>query len=360
MRVQSFLPYLGTSRSATPQTGKTGVARRTPVWLGAALIAVSILFFTVNQPAQAAAQADDAAPFYPLPDTEESDPFLREATVIGGEDAAPGAWPWTVALIRTGSSPYYGQFCGGSLIHSQWVLTAAHCLVHDEQVTEPSELYIWAHSNTLTGAEGEQIDVEQVIVHEEFSRDTVQNDIALLKLATPVDGPSVGLPTTETLEALGAPSSMATIIGWGTTATSSRTDNLQQVDLPIVDHSTCADVYNSWIVLVTDSMLCAGYPDGGYDACSGDSGGPLVVPNLDAEENSEPEWIQVGVVSWGRGCAEPDAYGVYTRTSSFIEWVEAQLGPDQLNVYEPNETDEEEEIRGAESSYRTFLPLVQN
>ena len=84
------------------------------------------------------------------------------------------------------------------------------------------------------------------------------------------------------------------------------------MDLPIVDNATCADRYGGRI---TPGQVCAGYEQGTMGSCQGDSGGPLVVPG------GLTGWTQIGVVSWGAACAQPGAYGVYTRVSSYIDWI---------------------------------------
>jgi secreted trypsin-like serine protease len=94
-------------------------------------------------------------------------------------------------------------------------------------------------------------------------------------------------------------------------------NNLREVQVPIVSNETCNDAYGG---LITPSMLCAGYPEGGKDACLGDSGGPLMVPAAD------DSWLLTAVVSFGVGCAQPDSYGVYTRVRPYLEWIESQTG----------------------------------
>lgn len=325
---------------------------------------VAVVIFGLNQPRGAAAQADVTTPSSPewqLGNERVTSQSAQAISVVGGEAADPEAWPWTVALIWADMEPYDGHFCGGSLIDAQWVLTAAHCVASGTGAIAPDALYIWANSHTLTGSDGNRIPVTQVLVHANFNTTTAENDIALLELAAPVAGPYVGLPTTDALRALATPSTVATVIGWGTTATVQRAEQRQQVNVPVVDNPTCAAAYGVWELFVGDDMLCAGYADGGYDACSGDSGGPLVVPNPQVTANGAPGWIEIGIVSWGRDCAKAGAYGVYTRTSSFIEWIEAQMGsplPQNSNLTEAQS--QESVPQGAESSHYTFLPVIQS
>jgi len=94
-------------------------------------------------------------------------------------------------------------------------------------------------------------------------------------------------------------------------------NNLREVEVPIVSNETCNDAYGG---IISSNMLCAGYPEGGKDACLGDSGGPLMVP---AADNS---WLLTAVVSFGSGCALPDRYGVYTRVEPYLEWIEGNTG----------------------------------
>ena len=90
-------------------------------------------------------------------------------------------------------------------------------------------------------------------------------------------------------------------------------NNLREVQVPIVSNETCNDSYAG---IITPNMLCAGYPEGGADACFGDSGGPLMVPSDDND------WLLTAVVSFGVGCAQPDSYGVYTRVRPYLDWIE--------------------------------------
>jgi secreted trypsin-like serine protease len=94
-------------------------------------------------------------------------------------------------------------------------------------------------------------------------------------------------------------------------------NNLREVQVPIVSNETCNDSYGG---IITPNMLCAGYPEGGADACFGDSGGPLMVPS---DDNN---WLLTAVVSFGVGCAQPESYGVYTRVRPYLEWIESQTG----------------------------------
>lgn len=241
--------------------------------------------------------------------------------IIGGEEAGSGEFPWMVALASNGYSydPYQSQFCGGSLIASQWVLTAAHCVVESRVTTDPNDIYIYYGSTTLDKTLGHQAEVSQIIPHEYYDAWTHDNDIALIKLKEPITSITpVTLPTSSQASSLEAAGNTITVSGWGDTNIdeqgTSWPSNLMKVSLPLVSNTTCASSYGSTI---TDNMICAGYSEGGKDSCQGDSGGPMFI-------QSGSGYIQLGVVSFGAGCAMPDAYGVYARVSRYLDWIESK------------------------------------
>ena len=269
--------------------------------------------------------------------------------IVGGVEAEAGKWPWQVALIYPQGSGFQ-QICGGSVIASRWVLTAAHCV----EDIHADDIQVLAGTHDLDEG-GRRIDVETILVHRDY-RDAAGsgNDIALLELAGPADVEEVvALPDAKRSGEVAEPGGMATAIGWGllrpiqckpdskTGAHRCRprgggdghyvddltgrpvdpsdvfTPRLMQVELPLVGEQTCRDAYPG--AAINEGTLCAGLRKGGKDSCQGDSGGPLVVKDGD-------EWVQVGVVSWGAGCAKPGKYGVYTNVGAFAEWVNETTG----------------------------------
>ncbi|MBV7334337.1 serine protease [Chloroflexi bacterium TSY] len=239
--------------------------------------------------------------------------------IIGGSDAEPGEWPWQVALVYGYyGNAFEGQFCGGSLIASDWVLTAAHTV----SGPSPSEIDAVIGRTDLRADAGERIAVAEIMVHSKYSPGSsydpdLNHDVALLRLAE---------PSTQTPIALYNPKDEpnelrflnATVTGWGYTSYSSYYGTLnpilQELTLPLVSHETC-NSNEAYAGIVSENMLCAGYQKGVKGACYGDSGGPLMVYDED-----DAQWLQVGIVSWGEGCAEANKYDVYTRVAQCSPW----------------------------------------
>ena len=230
--------------------------------------------------------------------------------IIGGQEAAPGAFPSIAALlIASQPNTFLAQFCAGTLIHPLWVMTAGHC-VDDIQPSQLPQLQVQIGRNDLPQDSGDRIDVAEIVLHPEYfnTNGMLLNDIALLKLAKPSSNQPISVP--PFFDNFAPPGTLATAVGWGTTSfpSSSFPDVLQQVDLPIVSNELCNLLHGGSI---TDAMVCAGFPEGGKDTCVGDSGGPLLVS--DAHNNMK----QVGITSFGIGCALPFFPGVYTRVANF-------------------------------------------
>jgi len=218
--------------------------------------------------------------------------------IVGGTEVQnPREFPFQVSL-QEGNS----HFCGGSLIAPGWVLTAAHC--GNVKVVE-----VGGHDLSANDACVERIKVSETIIHPKYDDYTMANDIALLKLAGASTYPPVGLYSGGALEAAGT---LSTVSGWGTLSSGGPApDVLRSVNVPIVTNKVCNVAYSNGII---DTMMCAGYKQGGKDSCQGDSGGPLFV-------SEAGQFVQTGVVSWGEGCAAKNKYGVYTRVSSFNKWI---------------------------------------
>uniref|UniRef100_A0A671TTU3 Transmembrane serine protease 15 n=1 Tax=Sparus aurata TaxID=8175 RepID=A0A671TTU3_SPAAU len=232
-----------------------------------------------------------------------------DGRVVGGYDAAKGAWPWTVSLQLRRK-----HVCGGSMIGRDWVLTAAHC-IYGKNVLSWWSVVAGLHSQTdENSADVQTRQVDRIIINKHYNRLTKQADIALMHLEQPVN-------FTQTVQPVCLPPEgqeytagrKCFIAGWGRLAEQgSLPDVLQEAEVPLVAQDKC----QHWLpeYNITSSMLCAGYAEGGIDSCQGDSGGPLMC--LD-----DGHWTVIGVTSFGIGCGRPERPGVYARVSAFTSWI---------------------------------------
>lgn len=224
--------------------------------------------------------------------------------IVGGVESLPGAWPGTVALYAGD-----GQWCGGSLVGRSWVLTAAHCVKPSLTDGGISKVVIDRHQ--LSSTDGDTRTVDRVIRHEDYARQ--DNDLALLHLSTPTTATAAKLLSSAQVSAVASANDDVTVVGWGITSEGgAQSDVLREVTLPVITNDVCKTMpgYEG----VTDNMICAGLVTGSQDACQRDSGGPLF-------QKIEDAWVEVGLVSWGIGCARPNAPGVYTRLGNYLGWV---------------------------------------
>lgn len=234
--------------------------------------------------------------------------------IVGGVEAKKTDWPWVAGILYSGvQSNYSAQFCGGSVIHQNWVVTAAHCVdrKYGSRNLEPQDIKILVGGHNLAEGDGRRISVKRIVVHPYYDGTRYINDIALIELEEPAGVET--LPLFEGQDDLAGENAIA--IGWGSMSSDrnspSYPNTRQQVTLPIAEQWLCNATYGS---LVKESMICAGVPEGGKDSCQGDSGGPLVVYD-------ESNWKLAGITSWGVGCAQPGKFGVYTRASSYIDFI---------------------------------------
>ncbi len=247
-----------------------------------------------------------------------------DSRIVGGEPAAPGAWPFMAGLVRSDNKDgFASQFCGASLVGSEWVLTAAHCL-HDGFgfVLDTSDLQVLVGAYRLSETTpADRYSVDRLYVHEDYESSTFNNDIGLLHLTESVPDQIVAVVAQNDPGQLITAGNKGYAIGWGNTSSegSAFPDQLLQVELPIVAQQTLVDAYAALNSVVTDNMFGAGFAAGGKDACQGDSGGPFLM------QNAADEWVQTGITSWGIGCAQPNQYGVYTRLSNYNDWIDARI-----------------------------------
>lgn len=251
--------------------------------------------------------------------------------IVGGVDATPAAYPMIVALIyKDNKSNYKGQFCDGSLIAPDWVLTASHCVISET----PDSFDIVAGVYDLNSDAGQRIAVKRVITHPRYNDNTLDFDIALVQLKKPVNNiapVALNRNRVDTLEGV-----LSTVVGWGNMSADFNffPYRLQEVQLPIVSNQECKEVnaqtQTSLRQVITENKMCAGYISGGKDACQGDSGGPLLI-------EKHNQLYLAGIVSSGNGCALPLAYGVYTRVANFVSFIDKQIHFDYLAEADRNQ-----------------------
>ncbi|MEU9204203.1 serine protease [Streptomyces sp. NPDC048332] len=243
---------------------------------------------------------------------------VADSIVIGGQPAHVKDSPWVVALSsrdRFGGTRA-GQFCGAVVVGPKKALTAAHCLSREAlgvDVGEVRDLRIISGRDELNGTGGKEIAVSGTWVNPGFDAATNSGDVAVLTLAEALPEQSV-IPMAAAGDSAYDADTPAVVYGWGdTTGNGDYASSLRSAKVSVLPDSSCEQAYSGGRNGTYDAsaMLCAGEPQGGYDACQGDSGGPLVAQGK-----------LVGLVSWGNGCGLPGSPGVYTRVSAAIEWME--------------------------------------
>ncbi|XP_038046866.1 complement C2-like [Patiria miniata] len=276
--------------------------------------------------------------------------------IVGGDNAKSGEWPWQVALFCedvTGSDGYVPRFfCGGSLIARNWVLTAAHCFrdnhcpwsdirVYTGIINKSKRKLQNVNPSLVYNLDGE----DALIRHGEYNDHNLDNDIALLRLSRNATfSPSVRpvcmpQPTMQD-STIYAQRGDAFVTGWGSNQTCNidsecrRHDSskyLKQLAVPMRTNKECRESLKlnytkkySEFNYKHDLAFCAGYEEGNQDACKGDSGGP-VMRQMTVADGSK-RWVQIGIVSWGEGCAQKGRYGIYTRLSAYKDWVQDHIG----------------------------------
>lgn len=259
-------------------------------------------------------QQQEQPPKYPL--NEKNCGLVHETRIVGGDEADPDDFMWMAAIIK--SKPKDGDvkpFCGGSLITRRHILTAAHCL----EGLAPRDVLVRLGSYDFDDSTASSLSadfaIDQFRVPGQYSKKTHVADIAIIRLKTP-------LSTNDNYKTVCMPQPrrsyvgvLGTVTGYGSQSQTFRkaAPKLRQVTVPIWENRKCSVVYKKNL---TESFLCAGYEEGGKDACQGDSGGPLMT------EGSNERMMIVGVVSHGIGCGSPGYPGVYTRTTTYLDWIE--------------------------------------
>ncbi|NXD06723.1 ENTK Enteropeptidase, partial [Nothocercus nigrocapillus] len=229
--------------------------------------------------------------------------------IVGGSDAETGAWPWIVSLLHN-----LTPVCGASLVSDEWLVTAAHCVYGNLQLSQWRAVLGLHDQRNMTYPLTVHLEIDQIIINPHYDKRTKDNDIAMMHLQHKVQYTDyiqpICLPE-ENQEFL--PGSYCSIAGWGRIVNQGPTSNiLQEAEVPLITNEKC----QQWMpeYSITENMVCAGYDQGGVDSCKGDSGGPLMF-----EDGNK--WFLAGVTSFGYQCALPQRPGVYTRVTRFVDWI---------------------------------------
>ncbi|CAL1281019.1 unnamed protein product [Larinioides sclopetarius] len=246
--------------------------------------------------------------------------------IAGGTESKPHQWPWMAAIFQRFTTARPNNFlCGGSLINTRYILTAAHCCVSGpSNVALPASSFL-VRMGSSAKEDGDVYAISKVKVHSNFSFTGQFNDIALMRLTTELPSYTdriapVCLPYPTLVESY-LVDHMATVVGWGSMYLGGEhQENLYEVSIPIVSTDDCALAYSriksaAFLARGSTHVLCAGLKEGGKDSCKSDSGGPLMI------QLRNDTWTIIGVVSFGYRCAEPGFPGVYTRVTHYLEWI---------------------------------------
>ncbi|XP_004412310.1 PREDICTED: coagulation factor X [Odobenus rosmarus divergens] len=234
--------------------------------------------------------------------------------IVGGQDCKDGECPWQALLINEENE----GFCGGTILSEYYILTAAHCLQQAKKFT------VRVGERDTEKEEGDEVahEVEMIIKHNRFVRETYDFDIAVIKLKTPitfrVNVAPACLPQKDWAESTLMTQKTGIVSGFGKTHEKGRpSSTLKMMEVPYVDRNTCK---LSSSFSITQNMFCAGYDSKPQDACQGDSGGPHVTRFKDT-------YFVTGIVSWGEGCARKGKYGIYTKVTNFLKWIDRSMKP---------------------------------
>ncbi|XP_023226849.1 uncharacterized protein LOC111627497 [Centruroides sculpturatus] len=247
-------------------------------------------------------------------------PAHHKSKVVGGTNAAFGAWPWQASVRRTSFFGFSSTHrCGGAIINRQWIATAGHCV--DDLLLPQIRIRVGEYDFASVMEPYPYIErgVKKKVVHPRYNFFTYENDLALVKLEAPLDRlphiATICLPSDTEKDLIGR---NATVTGWGRLSEGGVLPSiLQEVQVPVISNEKCKNMFlkAGRHEYIPEIFMCAGFEDGGRDSCQGDSGGPLQMQGEDGR------WFLAGIISWGIGCAEPNMPGVCTRISVFKDWI---------------------------------------
>ncbi|XP_077774254.1 serine protease 33-like [Podarcis muralis] len=254
-------------------------------------------------------------------------PHVFAPRIIGGKKADEGEWPWQASIRRNRL-----HICGGSLVSSQWVVTAAHCFEGPLNLPE-FRVNLGEYELPKPAPSMVSSAVSRIIVHPSYAGEGLSADIALMQLKEAVNFSRtispICLPSSSDPDTF--PVGMACwVTGWGLISADGyfMARTLQELEVPILGTEECDQMFHEdsngtetvplGHRLIYKDMICAGYPDGNKDTCQGDSGGPLAC-------KQKGTWFLAGVVSFGVDCAKPKRPGIHTRVTSYMDWIQRTM-----------------------------------
>ncbi|XP_019968714.2 coagulation factor VII [Paralichthys olivaceus] len=258
----------------------------------------------------------------PVLQGENKKPLDPRSRIVGGTECPKGECPWQVLLMYNSKG-----FCGGVIYKPTWILTASHCM--DNIDVRFLKVVVGEHNTEVAENTEQFIQVVEIIMHEKYVMETADNDIALLRLESPIIYTPYAVPACLPTRPLAERDlwaiSLHTVSGWGRRGEMGPTSHiLRRLKVPRIRTQQCVEVSG---VVLTQNMFCAGYTEGQQDSCKGDSGGPLVT-------QYKKTTFLLGIVSWGKGCARPGYYGIYTRVSNYLEWIHNRTATEPRDVTE--------------------------
>ncbi|XP_060575863.1 uncharacterized protein LOC132733271, partial [Ruditapes philippinarum] len=258
----------------------------------------------------------------------------RQLKITGGFETMMGMHPWQVEIQRKKRG--WIHWCGGTIINNEWILSAAHCFddlignydgLNAKLNFKDVRVIVGDHDLTIHDEYEEMFHIEYIVKHwnySEFERNYSNNDIALLKIKS-----TSGISFNDYIQPACLPEEFTQLLsepkcevsGWGTEGElGTKTDTLRAAEVMIIPEKDCHRYYNKYPINFK-KVICAG--DGSADTCQGDSGGPLI-----CEINGQSTII--GITSWGKGCSQHEAPGVYTKVSEYVRWINYQISNHRL------------------------------
>ncbi|OQV18457.1 putative Atrial natriuretic peptide-converting enzyme [Hypsibius exemplaris] len=265
----------------------------------------------------------------------QNPPSNNPNRIVNGVVARENSWPWICTLVQKPTQ----QFCGCTLIAERWIVTAGHCVDgnSEEMMKDSVQVYLGVE-NLRQATAKHKYNIVRVIHHENYNDPvgSTSNDIALIKLdravvfsndAMPACLPNKTVHAKPFVQAGSSGRRVCYVAGWGRLydgqsaidggKIGAGSDQLQQVAIEVMPMPVCKAYMTGYTIM--DNAFCGGYDNGKFDSCQGDSGGPLVC------DDGRGRWSLFGIVSWGLGCAQPKAPGIYTNVAMMREWIDSNM-----------------------------------